>query len=177
MYGSQIQNDRRDQIRKQQKILIILTALGLVTYVVVSMFETVSMGRYKNQSQTIDVEEKIIDRFNDVWQDMVLECICLYFIIKLDRVGVLMFAWIAVAGVLLLSVHFVVSVFFGFKPASVSGSTVDTSSSTTSVEIFYIILYFIDIIIFILQVIYLFNLSKSLKQHIRQSGSQQTLLI
>ncbi|CAF1389404.1 unnamed protein product [Adineta ricciae] len=177
MYGSQIQNGRRDQIRKQQKILIILTALGLVTGVVISTFETVLMGRTKNQSQTIDVEEKILDRFNDAWQDMVLECLCLYFIIKLDRIGILMFAWIAVAGALLFSVHFVASVFFAPKPASVSGSIVETSGPTVSVDIFYIILGFIGIIIFILQVIYLFKLSKSLKQHISQCGSQQTSLI
>ncbi|CAF4935926.1 unnamed protein product, partial [Rotaria socialis] len=110
---------------------------------------------------------------------LVIECLSLFFVIKLDRLGILIFAWIEVNYLILMTVSIVFMGVIYVDESSASDNDPKETQSAVANSIYIVIMIagVITIIVSILKITFMFKLAKSLKQRTQEDAQQQYPLI
>ncbi|CAF1112820.1 unnamed protein product [Rotaria magnacalcarata] len=165
------------RIKSQQKTLIILLfiAMGMGALYFLATHIEVAF-----RLQTLDGKVKeIFDILDEIDLALVIECMSLFFAMKLDRLGILIFAWIEVIYLILMAVSVVFMTVIHVHESSTSDNDPKETQSTVANGIFIVITIasLISVIVSILKIIFMFKLTKSLKQRNQEDAQQQYSLI
>ncbi|CAF3019797.1 unnamed protein product [Rotaria socialis] len=165
------------RIKSQQKILIILLFIAMGMGVLCFFATHIEVA---SRLQTIDGKVKeIFDILDEIDLALVIECLSLFFVIKLDRLGILIFAWIEVNYLILMTVSIVFMGVIYVDESSASDNDPKETQSAVANSIYIVIMIagVITIIVSILKITFMFKLAKSLKQRTQEDAQQQYPLI
>ncbi|CAF3476449.1 unnamed protein product [Rotaria socialis] len=165
------------RIKSQQKILIILLFIAMGMGVLCFFATHIEVA---SRLQTIDGKVKeIFDILDEIDLALVIECLSLFFVIKLDRLGILIFAWIEVNYLILMTVSIVFMGVIYVDESSTSDNDPKETQSAVANSIYIVIMIagVITIIVSILKITFMFKLAKSLKQRTQEDAQQQYPLI
>ncbi|CAF3614223.1 unnamed protein product [Rotaria socialis] len=166
------------RIKSQQKILIILLFIAMGMGVLCFFATHIEVA---SRLQTIDGKVKeIFDILDEIDIDLVIVCLALFFVMKLDRLGILIFAWIEVMYLILATVSIVFVTVIYVHKSKTSDNVAKHSPVTVAYVTFSIMIMIVgltSISVSILKIIFMFKLAKSLKQRNQEDVQQQDPLI
>ncbi|CAF3019779.1 unnamed protein product [Rotaria socialis] len=164
--------------KSQQKVLIILLfiTMGIDVFgFLVSNIEVLFSAQVADEKFN-----KISDTMAGIDIDLVIVCLALFFVMKLDRLGILIFAWIEVMYLILATVSIVFVTVIYVHKSKTSDNVAKHSPVTVAYVTFSIMIMIVgltSISVSILKIIFMFKLAKSLKQRNQEDVQQQDPLI
>ncbi|CAF1112800.1 unnamed protein product [Rotaria magnacalcarata] len=164
--------------KSQQKIVIILLfiTMGMCVFsFLVSNIEVVISSEVADKKFN-----KISATLAEIDIGLVVVCLALFFVIKLDPLGILIFAWIEVICLTFAMISLVFITVIYVHESSMSDNYPKSSPATAAYVTFSIMIMIaglISVIVSILKIIFMFKLTKSLKQRNQEDAQQQYPLI
>ncbi|CAF0796265.1 unnamed protein product [Rotaria sordida] len=166
------------RIRSQRKILIILQliamGMNILYFIAVHIEITIKL---KTIDEKLKEATAILD---DIIVSLIIECLALYFLIKLDRLGILIFALIEVTYwvLMVMTMVFMIVAHITSQPAiSVNDQSTSQPAVVRSIDIVIIMHGLITLVVSIVKIIFMFKLVKLLKEHNEQDIQQEFPLI
>ncbi|UJR34876.1 hypothetical protein I4U23_027654 [Adineta vaga] len=173
------------RIRSQRKLLLICIFLSMGIDIFLFIMQNIALIfslviTHIDTDKTVDgAINKLTKIFNEAIISIIIDALMLYFVVKLNRLGILVFGWITVIYIILEVLSMIFFIILLSKHLIVLTQEYSHSESTTlnGIDIVMMIGYGTLLIITISKIIFIFKLEKSLKERNKHDIQQSFPLV